>query len=72
MREILVVQSQVKKLVKKAGFRTGADFIQVLSKRVEEIINEAIARVKAKGKKLTLGAEDIVLLESSTKPFKEE
>lgn len=68
MGEILVVQSKVKDLAKKAGLRTGADFIRVLSKKVEEITNKAIARVKAEGKKITLGAEDVLLAEEAPKP----
>jgi hypothetical protein len=67
MGEILVVQSKIKAQVKKAGLRTGADFVRVLSKKVEEITDKAIARVKAEGKKITLGAEDVLLVEEAPK-----
>ena len=59
MGETLVVVSKVKKLVKEAGYRTGVDFIDNLSTKVEQIIRTAIDKVKADGKKKTLGAEDL-------------
>lgn len=59
MAESLVVVSKVKKQVKDAGFRTGADFIDGLSMRVERIVAAAIEKVKADGAKKTLGAEDL-------------
>lgn len=65
MSKILVVRSKVKEIAKGAGLRVGADFIQVLSQKVEEITNEAIARVKAEGKRVTLGAEDIMSAKKS-------
>jgi hypothetical protein len=42
MAEILVVTSKVKKMVKEAGFRTGADYIQALSDKVNEMIKASI------------------------------
>lgn len=59
MAETLIVVSKVKKLVKDAGFRTGGDFIDGLSGRIDQIIRSAIDKVKADGKKKTLGAEDL-------------
>ena len=59
MAETLVVTSKVKKLVKEAGFRTGGDYIAGLSSKISEIVNASIAKVKADGKKKTLGAEDL-------------
>jgi len=59
MAETLVVTSKVKKLVKEAGFRTGGDYIEGLSNKISEIVNSSIAKVKADGKKKTLGAEDL-------------
>ena len=59
MAESLVVVSKVKKLVKDAGYRTGGDFIDGLSAKVLQIINGALEKVKADGKKKTLGAEDL-------------
>ncbi|MFN3550583.1 MAG: hypothetical protein ACK4WJ_02060 [Endomicrobiia bacterium] len=59
MSEILVVVSKVKKMVKQQGLRTGEDFIEKLSKKVEEIVNKAVQKVKQEGKKKTLGSEDL-------------
>jgi hypothetical protein len=59
MSETYVVVSKVKKKVKEAGFRTGGDYVDALSRKVEEILNASIEKVKADGKKKTLGAEDL-------------
>ncbi len=59
MSEIYVVVSKIKKKVKEAGYRTGKDYTDVLSKKVEEIINASIEKVRLDGKKKTLGAEDL-------------
>lgn len=59
MAETLVVVSKVKKMVKDAGFRTGGDFIDGLSGKIQAIVNSAVEKVKADGKKKTLGAEDL-------------
>ncbi len=60
MAETLVVVSKIKKTVKDAGFRTGADYIDGLSRKVEGIVSASIEKVKADGKKKTLGAEDLL------------
>jgi hypothetical protein len=59
MAETFVVVSKVKKFVKEKGLRTGADYVDGLSKKVEEIVNAAVAKVQAEGKRKTLGAEDL-------------
>lgn len=59
MAEMLVVTSKVKAIVKEAGLRTGGDFITGLSDRVNQIVTAAIEKVKADGKKKTLGLEDL-------------
>ena len=59
MAENLVVVSKVKKVVKEAGFRTGMDYINSLSIKVEGIVKESIEKVKAAGNKKTLGSEDL-------------
>jgi len=59
MSEIYVVVSKIKKKVKEAGYRTGKDYSDALSLKVEAIINASIEKVKADGKKKTLGAEDL-------------
>lgn len=59
MAENLVVVSKVKKMVKDAGLRTGGDFIEALSNRVNQIVQAGIDKVKAEGAKKTLGVEDL-------------
>ena len=59
MSDTYVVVSKIKKKVKEAGFRTGKDYTDALSQKVETILNGSIEKVKADGKKKTLGAEDL-------------
>jgi len=59
MAESFVVVSKVKKVVKEAGFRTGGDYIDGLSVKVDEMIKASIEKVRADGKKKTLGQEDL-------------
>lgn len=59
MAEQLVVVSKVKKIVKDAGFRTGGDYIDSLSTKINAIVQASIEKVKTDGKKKTLGAEDL-------------
>ena len=59
MADTYVVVSKIKKQVKEAGYRTGMDYIENLSKKVGEIIQSSIEKVKSDGKKKTLGAEDL-------------
>ena len=61
MSEILVVTSKVKKLVATSGLRTGQGYITALSTKVESTIKTSVDKVKADGKKKTLGAEDIAV-----------
>jgi hypothetical protein len=59
MAEMLVVVSKIKKAVKEKGLRTGGDYVDALSKKVEDIVNASVAKVQADNKKKTLGAEDL-------------
>ena len=59
MAEMYVVVSKVKKKVKEAGFRTGKDYADALSAKIEQIVNASVEKVKLDGKKKTLGAEDL-------------
>lgn len=59
MSEIYVVVSKVKKKVKEAGYRTGKDYSDALSRKIEEIVNASVEKVRLDGKKKTLGAEDL-------------
>ena len=59
MAEMYVVVSKVKKKVKEAGYRTGKDYTDALSSKIESIVNASIDKVKMDGKKKTLGAEDL-------------
>ena len=60
MAETLVVVSKIKKMVKDAGFRTGGDYIDALSTKMDGIIKQSIEKVKTEGGKKTLGAEDLL------------
>ncbi|MFA5975593.1 MAG: hypothetical protein WC859_05440 [Elusimicrobiota bacterium] len=60
MAETMVVVSKVKKVVKEAGFRTGGDYVEALSKRVSDMVQASIEKVKADGTKKTLGVEDLI------------
>jgi len=60
MADVLVVVSKVKKMVKEQGLRTSEGFVEALSKKVEEIVKNAVEKVKSEGKKKTLGAEDLM------------
>ena len=59
MAETYVVVSKIKKKVKDSGYRTGGDYVDALSRKVEEIVNASVEKVKMDGKKKTLGAEDL-------------
>ena len=59
MSEVYVVVSKIKNKVKEAGFRTGKDYSDALSVKVEAMVNASIEKVKLDGKKKTLGAEDL-------------
>lgn len=59
MAESLVVVSKVKKIVKDAGYRTGGDYIEALSNRINQLVAASVEKVKLEGKKKTLGAEDL-------------
>ena len=59
MAESLVVVSKVKKLVKEAGLRTGGDYLDALSARIQSLVSASVEKVKADGSKKTLGAEDL-------------
>jgi hypothetical protein len=59
MADIFVVVSKVKKMVKLAGYRTGADYIASISGKVEEMVKASIEKVKTQGSKKTLSSEDI-------------
>jgi hypothetical protein len=57
--DTFVVVSKIKKVVKEAGFRTGQDYIQSLSQKVESIVKNSVEKVKQEGSKKTLGSEDL-------------
>lgn len=59
MSETYVVVSKIKKKVKESGLRTGQDYTDALSRKIEEVVNASVEKVKAEGKKKTLGAEDL-------------
>ena len=47
------------KMVKEAGYRTGKDYTDALSRKIEEMVAASVEKVKADGKKKTLGLEDL-------------
>ena len=49
-REILVVGSKVKDLIKDSELRSDGDLIEALSAKVEEMLKEAMARCKENGR----------------------
>jgi histone H3/H4 len=58
MAEVYVVQSKVRALAKKKGFRFSGDAVDTLSKVVEDAVVKAGARAKA-NKRQTIKASDI-------------
>ena len=60
MAETMVVVSKIKKLVKDAGYRTGGDYIDAVSAKVNQMVLASVDKVKQENKKKTLGAEDLV------------
>ncbi len=60
MPEALVVVSKIKKIVKDAGLRTGGDYIDALSAKIESAVKASIQKVQTDNKKKTLSAEDVV------------
>ena len=60
MAESLVVVSKIKKMVKEKELRTGVDYIEALSSKISQIVLSSVEKVKAEGKRKTLGAEDLV------------
>ena len=58
MAEVLVVASKVKAYIKQKGCNTSAESIDELSKRVQTILDMAINRTSANGRK-TVKAQDI-------------
>lgn len=58
MPEVYVVQSKVRALAKKKGFRFSEDAVDALSKVVESTVNLAASRAKA-NKRQTIKASDI-------------
>ena len=55
---MLVVGSKVKAFVKEKGFNSSGDLGDALSKKVEEILTEAVKRTEANGRK-TVRPEDL-------------
>ena len=60
MAETLVVVSKIKKMAKEAGVRTGKDYVEALSAKVDGIVKASIEKVKADAKRKTMGAEDLI------------
>lgn len=54
----LVIQSKVKDMARDEKFRVGGDFIEGLSDRVEDLVNDAMDRAETNGR-ATLRAGDL-------------
>jgi len=59
MADVMVVVSKIKKMVKESGYRTGGDYIDGLSKKVSEMVQQSVEKIKTDGKRKTLGLEDL-------------
>ena len=57
-REVLVVGSKVKDVVKAAGLQSSGELIQAVSDRVHELVSAAISRASGNGRK-TVRAYDL-------------
>jgi histone H3/H4 len=57
LAEILVVQSKVREMIKAKGCSTSADAVEALSAEVNRLINRAIERTKANGRKTVKGSD---------------
>jgi histone H3/H4 len=55
--EILVVQSKVREMIKGKGCSTSADAIDALSNEITRLINRAVERTKANGRKTVKGSD---------------
>jgi len=51
MAELLVFGSRVKEIIKKNKMNMSGDFTKALSKKVEELVKDAIKRAKSNGRK---------------------
>ncbi len=49
-KEIVVVGSKIKEVIKEAGLRSDGDLVQSVSDKVHEILAEAINRCKGNGR----------------------
>ena len=54
----LVVVSAAKEVIKKAEMNCGGDFCDALDKKIESLINDAVARAKSNDRK-TVGPGDL-------------
>jgi len=55
--DILVVQSKIREMIKAKGCSTSADAIDTLSAEVQRIVNRAVERTKANGRKTVKGSD---------------
>ena len=57
MGEILIVQSKVRDVIKGHGCATSGDAVDALSAEVTRIIQKAVERTKANGRKTVKGSD---------------
>lgn len=51
MAELMIYKSKVQELAKKNGFKVSEKFYDALNKAVEELVEKAMKRAEAEGKK---------------------
>lgn len=57
MADILVVQSKIREMIKAKGCSTSQDAVDSLSAEVMRIVNRAVERTKANGRKTVKGSD---------------
>ena len=57
-REIVVVGSKVKEVIKEAGLRSDGELVQAVSEKVHELLHEAVARCQ-KNNRSTVRPHDL-------------
>ncbi len=57
MADLLIVSSKLKDFIKAEGCQTAGDVSEALSKYIERVLSQAIARAKANGRKTVRGTD---------------
>lgn len=58
LNKMLVIQSKIREYIKNSGdYNVASDVMEELSKKVEELLNDAITRTKGNGRKTIKGRD---------------